>query len=97
MAEALPTALPTAVPPGVNPEDNRGPGIIRVVSVVAVLATLALVARLAAWRLKKSSLDASDYAVVVGWLMALGLNISMYICKCTSFQALRNSFESQAS
>ena len=96
MAAALPMALPTAVPPGLNPEDNRGPEIIRVVSVVAVLATLALVARLAAGRLKKSSLYASDYAVVVGWLMAWALNISMYICKCMPFQTLRNSIESQA-
>lgn len=80
------TALPTALPPGVNLEDNRGPEIIRAVSVVAVLATLALVARLAARRLKKTSLGASDYAVVVGWLMAWGLNISIYICKCTPRQ-----------
>ena len=55
---------------GVNLKDNRGPEITRAVSVVAVLATLALIAHLAARRLKKTRLGASDYAVVVGWLMA---------------------------
>ena len=87
--------MATALPPGVNLEDNRGPEIIRAVSVVAVLATLALVARLAARRLKKTRLGASDYAVILGWLMAWGFNIVMYICKCTPFQTLRNPFESQ--
>ena len=59
--------MATALPSGVNLEDNRGPEINLVVSVFAVLATFALVARLAAKRLKKTSLGASDYAVVVGW------------------------------
>ena len=87
--------MATALPPGVNFEDNRGPEIIRATSVVAVLATLALVARLAARRLKKTSLGASDYAVVVGWMTGWGLNISLLFCKCTSFQSSRSSFESQ--
>ena len=91
--------MATALPPGVNLEgnleDNRGPEIIRAISVVAVLATLALVARLAARRLKKTSLGASDYAVVVGWLTAWSSNIGLLICKCTPFQTSRSSFESQ--
>ena len=84
------TALTTAFLHGVHFEDNRGPEIVRAVSVVAVLATLALVARLAARRFKKTRLGASDYAVIVGWLMACSFNIIMYICKCTPFQTLGN-------
>ena len=81
--------MATALPTGVDLEDNRGPEIIRAVFVVAILAKLALVARLAARRLKKTRLGASDYTVVVGWLMAWSFNINMYLCKCTPFQPLK--------
>lgn len=83
--------MATALPLGVNLEDNRGPEIIRVASVFAVLATLALISRLATRTLKETSLGASNYAVVVGWLTAWGINIILYIGKCTPLQTLRNS------
>ena len=63
--------MASTLPPGTDLK-NRGPEINRITATVAVLGTSAVVARLISRKLKKVSLGASDYAIILGLVIAWG-------------------------
>ena len=66
-------------PPSVNLNDNRGPGINRVVAVAAVLGSIAVVGRIASRGVKRVPLAASDYMIVLGLIIAWAMAILVFI------------------
>ncbi|MCJ1306992.1 hypothetical protein MMC25_000636 [Agyrium rufum] len=68
-----------APPPGIDLSANKGPTIIAVVSVLAGLAIASSIARLTARRLKHVDLNASDWTILAGTVLMIGITVCLII------------------